>query len=888
MLRRIGVRISIYVCTSLLISSLLCTASLAAGFPPQDAIPISVPVYLDNRKLGMAQMLAMPDPQISYVQTTHLLAMLKSLVPEERLKALESAATNGFINLKDGTKGGVVLRFDEILIALVVTIPAESKRVQSLRARRDFDLSNKIITPPSPVSAYLNFFGAQDYVNRSLRSEDVGRQPYRMSIDGALNVNGLVLENSVDYIENEPRPWQRGDTRLVHDLPDHAVRTALGDLSYPVEGFQSFQPILGLTVARNFDLQPYRITEPTGRTSFFLNSPSRVEIYVNDRKVQTLQLGAGPYNISDFPIVNGSNNVKLVITDATGRVEVRKFDIVTDANLLAAGLHKFAYNIGYVSSTVDRERQYDFRQPVLSVFHRYGLTDSVTLGGNLQADRQQQMAGFDATVGSKWGVLRADLAGSRLESGDSGFAWQTQYQITDHGKVEDDGTFAGTKNFTLLADYRSATFAPLGLLLPENASSYQLVARYTQQWSPTFNFGIGGSYKIGRGDQSDDWKYSLSLNKKLVASIHINLNAERRASEGYGAFVSLSWSPQDSRHSINSSYDSFSKTARTDWNYAQEGRSASMSASAGAVRTADRYDTSGTVTYFGERGQVTANHDIVTPFGNDDGSPAAVEARSELRFASAIVYSGGRLALSRPVGNSFAIIAPDPSIEDYPIGINPQGRREEERTYEATTDRWGPTVLPDLTPYLYRTVRIDASSLPPGYDAGDSTYTFYPTYRSGTFVRLGSDANVLLDGTLQYKDKTPVALQAGTISLAGQLDAASETFFTNRAGRFRIEKLKPGQYVMRLYRFPGVSLPLTVPEGAAGPTQAGILTLPATLDEDDTFTPASPPKRKTGHLPESVAPVAAEELMPAPRTAPRQEVDRASTPLSPGQKDNRP
>ena len=126
---------------------------------------------------------------------------------------------------------------------------------------------------------------------------------------------------------------------------------------------------------------------------------------------------------------------------------------------------------------------------------------------------------------------------------------------------------------------------------------------------------------------------------------------------------------------------------------------------------------------------------------------------------------------------------------------------------------------------------MDASSLPPGFDAGEGAYTFYPTYRSGTFVRLGSDANVLLDGTLLYKDKTPVALQAGSINLVGQPEAAAATFFTNRAGRFRIEKLKPGRYVMQLYSIPGTTLPLTIPENAAGPVQAGVLTLPVAAEE---------------------------------------------------------
>lgn len=810
---------------------LSCATSLAADFLPREAVPISVPLYLDQRQMGMVQMLIMPNAAESYVQVVPVLAALKDRVPEDKLQAMASAAAQGFIGLNDGAKGGVDLRFDEIRIALVVTIPSESKKLRSLRARRDFDVSDRIVTPPSAASAYLNVFGAQDYVDSDRPSQIEGRQPFRMSIDGALNMNGWVLESSGDYIENDSRPWRRGDTRLVHDLPDGMIRTALGDLSYPVEGFQSFQPMLGLTVARNFDLQPYRVSEPTGRTSFFLNSPSRVDIYVNDRKVQTLRLDSGPFDIIDFPVVNGSNDVRLVITDATGRVEVKTFDIVSDANLLAAGLHKFAYNAGFTSTTVNRKKQYDFDQPVLSAFHRYGLTDNFTLGGNLQADRNQLMTGIDATVGGKWGVLRTDVAGSRLDGGDDGFAWQTQYQIVDRGRAGDNGRFKGTRNFTLLASYRSEHFAPLGVLQPANVSSYQVTARYSQQWSPTVSLGVGGGYRIGRADQRDDWNYSLSLNKRLSASIHLGVSLQERAIEGHGLFVSLGWTPRDSRHSVHSSHDSFSKTTRTDWNYAQEGRAQSISAAAGIVRTQDRYDSSGSVTYYGQRGEATASHDIVTPFDKSDDSSGATESRSELRFASAVVYAGGHVALSRPVSNSFVMFAPDPSIKNYPIGVNPQGRRSEERTYEVTTDSWGPVVLPNLTPYLYRSVRVDASNLPPGFDAGDSTYTLYPTYRSGTLVRLGSDANVLLDGTLQYKDKTPVALQAGSISLVDQSGTTPETFFTNRAGRFRIEKLKPGRYVLQLYNLPDVTLSLTIPENAAGPTPAGILTLPVTPDE---------------------------------------------------------
>ncbi len=90
---------------------------------------------------------------------------------------------------------------------------------------------------------------------------------------------------------------------------------------------------------------------------------------------------------------------------------------------------------------------------------------------------------------------------------------------------------------------------------------------------------------------------------------------------------------------------------------------------------------------------------------------------------------------------------------------------------------------------------------------------------------------MLLDGTLQYPDGSPVALQAGSITSVTDANIAPP-FFTNRAGRFRIEKLKPGAYEMELFSFPGAIIPVTIPENAAGPTQAGMLTLPAGPDEE--------------------------------------------------------
>lgn len=799
----------------------------AADFPPLDALPLSVPFYLEGRLRGMVQMLVTPDPRGSYVLAAPVLEALRPVLAEDKIEALEAQVAQGFLRLRHGVAGGVILNFDQVLLAVVATIPTESRKLQPLRARAQFDAATGPVTPQSAISAYLNVRGSQDYVERAFPGQERGRQPLRMSVEGAVNLRGWVLEGSADYSERDAiRSWARGDIRLVHDWPEAAIRAAAGDLSYPVEGFQSFQPMLGITVARNFDLQPYRVTEPTGQASFFLKSASRVDVLVNGQRVRTLQLEAGPYSIADFPVVGGSNDVTLAITDATGRVEIKTLQVVSDINLLAAGLHKYAYSAGVIARADARARVYDTHRPVLSAFHRHGVSDRLTLGANLQATRGQQIVGLDVAAGQAWGVLRADVAASRIAGAGSGLAWRLQYQKIDNARTGDDGGFRGTRNFSLLTGYRDRKFAPLGTVPSDNASAYEFAARYSWQASPSRSIGVSASYRSLRERQPDDWGIGVTLSERLARGIHLGLNLGARQAEGFGIFLTLSWTDPASRHSASGSYDSTTHTARADWNYAQDGRSETFSASAGAVRAEHGVAATGNVAYFGNRGELAARHDLASTRRENEAARGATESRSQLRFATALVHSDGYLAFARPVSNSFALFVPAAAIASYPLGINPRGRAGSETAYEARTDGPSPVAIPDLTPYYYRSFRIDASRLPPGFDAGESRYTVYPGYRSGTVVRLGSEANVMLDGTLVFRDGTPVALQAGSVRPLADPGALPQAFFTNRAGRFRIDKLKPGRYAMQLFRFPGAAVPLEIPEGAVGPTPIGVLVLP--------------------------------------------------------------
>ena len=109
------------------------------------------------------------------------------------------------------------------------------------------------------------------------------------------NVMGWVLEGKTDVLEAGDPGFQRGDVRLVRDDPANALRYIAGDITVPVSGaFQALVPLGGISVSRNFSLQPYRITASDGNAS---GSPAGLRLASSSRwrlSVSSMSRSASP------------------------------------------------------------------------------------------------------------------------------------------------------------------------------------------------------------------------------------------------------------------------------------------------------------------------------------------------------------------------------------------------------------------------------------------------------------------------------------------------------------------------------------------------------------------------------------------------------------------
>lgn len=818
---------------------------------PQGPQQIPVAFFVNGQEQGQLIVLLTPGstPAVR-IQAAPFLTKAAGLVRPEILPKLQTAVdAEGNLSLEALRENGLEAVFDERRLELQIQVPPAQRARNVIGGQPGLPPEAKNALAPSAISGFVNLRGGQDIL-WSGTTAATGRQPFRLSLEGALNVKGWVLEGYADFTEQADPLWVRGDLRLVRDDPAHAIRYLVGDLSLPVTGYETSIPMFGVTVARNFSLQPYLVTRPINDFQFFLEQPSRVEVYTNGRLIQVLTLPAGPQDIRDLPLTVGINDVQLVITDPVGRVQRLDFSTAVGGNLLAPGLQQFAYSLGFPSRYELGNRNYDWDRPVLTLSHRWGVTPNLTVGGYFQGDIDQQLIGLEGTIATAIGNFAVDTAISRANEVGTDMATRLRYEYTQPLYRN-----PAQRTFGFALEYRGANFTTLAttrlldqttnqdlrdLILVDdprldrnldslnlnNDVALDLTAYYSQRlfWDLTGRLNL--RYQIGR-TVPDAYEVALGLARSFRngfgVSVTLSQSVDQMGQDEQRAFIYLSWVLPRQRQTIQASTDirSTARPAnRLTWNYSSNRTVAGLNASVTLNTFEDDYIWSGNLAYTGYRAQMELFQDVDFPRGQGE-----LQNLTRFTFGTSLVFAGGQFGWSRPVTNSFALVSRRQTLQRQRVGVTYGSGND----YIARADALGGAVVPDLQAYRVSTLRIEAPNLPLGYEMGQDTFNLLPTYRSGTLIRVGTAATVFLRGTLLDVDGQPVSLQAGEVRSLTSADWQPATLFTNRIGRFGLAGFQPGRYELRLFSNAQAVIQFEIPPGKTGVYDVGELRSPVPL-----------------------------------------------------------
>lgn len=176
---------------------------------------------------------------------------------------------------------------------------------------------------------------------------------------------------------------------------------------------------------------------------------------------------------------------------------------------------------------------------------------------------------------------------------------------------------------------------------------------------------------------------------------------------------------------------------------------------------------------------------------------SAVQKKSTIKTTainagSSLVCADKTLAISKPIRDSFIIIAPNEYIKEQKLLINPTSSDT-----VARASYLRPAVLP-ISSYKNTMLHITSDGSMAGQMFENESIKVSSTHKSGSVVKLGDAPTHILEGRFVDQDNQPIKLQGGLLIDYKSAKRPCYSFFTDERGRFQLIGVPDGEYGVKL------------------------------------------------------------------------------------------
>ena len=574
----------------------------------------------------------------------------------------------------------------------------------------------------------------------------------------------------------------RLDTTWAYSNPQTLLTYRAGDLISG--GLAWTRPVRlgGVQMQRNFALRPDLVTLPLPNISGSAAVPSTLDVYVNNVRTHSQEVPAGPYNISNVPVLSGSGTARVVVRDAAGRQTETSLPFYTSPTLLKEGLVDFSVEAGLPRVLYGTASSSYVESPIGSASLRGGLHDRLTVEAHAEGggDLLNGGLGMVANLGSL-GVLSMAGSGSRF---DHAFGFQSY--VAYHKQFSAFNIYASSsRTFGAYNDLASATAYSIPDLAAPPSAKYPLRALTNIRPPKSLdNISIGfplpfdqSSLNFGflhqvleDGTRSGIVNVSYSRPIFNNGSLFLMAFADISDKKNLGVFVGLSMSlgrSASNREKI---------VASTEISSTRSGTNVTVSAAKTIQPIPGSYgwqlrDSEGSTPYRSAaasyRSSVAHFDGYVNQVGSNTG--ASIQAQG------AIASMGGGVFFGNRIDDAFAVVDAGASDVDVLYENRPAGR----------TNAQGKLLIPSLRSYQKNKIAIDTRDLPVDADAPLTQDVVSPMDRGGTLVSFGVKTDIQAAVVIVLgKNGKPIAPGS-----QGRLEGADEPFVIGYDGRAYIRGL---------------------------------------------------------------------------------------------------
>ncbi len=657
---------------------------------------------------------------------------------------------------------GVTYSFDETTLTLSLTAAPAILPVRTI----DFaPRTQPRVERPKDTSAFLNYrvgYTADD----DSRSWDAQNQ-------AGVRVGDVLFLTDTSYTKTPAESsFVRLQSSATYDRRGTMQRAVLGDVFASTGDLGGAVNLGGASFSKVYRIDPYFRVHPLASLSGLVAKPSEAQIYLDGMLLRTEKLAPGGFALKNLDYYGGASRVTVVIRDPFGREERFAAPFYFTDALLRKGLHEYSYNAGFLRENfgVQSNRYGAF---AFSAFHNYGVSDAVTAGFRAEGGDGMANLGPQATVlVDEAGVVTASLSGS---------------YDRDRG-----GGVAGLLSYAYQDNTTSARVFARGF-----SKGYAVLATSDATQRPRYDAGAGAGYGTprlgsisidlaasathgGPGRRSAALTYSRRIAERvtLFASYRKTRDAASTDEIFAGATCNLSRDVSVSG-SVTRADGATTETVQAQ-KYVPAGEGYGFRAQADRTDGGDEPGTG-----FNPFVQYNARYAVLTGeyrgrFADRGGSRSTYQ----LSASGGIAAVGGVVGLSRPVTDSFGVVAVD-NLADVRVFVSNQemGR----------TDAKGRLFVPALGSYYENQVSIEDKDIPIDFTVDEIVKYVSPPLRSGSVIRFGVRKFQAVTGQLSLRAGEAVR-PAEYLEVRLALPGKDVVFPTGKKGEFYLENVPPGTY----------------------------------------------------------------------------------------------
>lgn len=499
------------------------------------------------------------------------------------------------------------------------------------------------------------------------------------------------------------------DTYWQKDYPDQLMSLVIGDAQSAAFSWARSTRISGISLSKNYNLQPYRVVTPLLKFKGESILPSTVDLFIDGLKQNTQSISPGQFEIQSKPTLNGAGNAQLVITDINGEQKTLSFKLYGTKSLLQKGLDEWSFNLGVTKLDYATASFHYDDQPLFNGNYRYGLNAHTTVELHSELSPQLGLLGTGVVqqLGTRGGVVNAAYAYSQHQE-DQGGLYQLGYSWSSRNFNFSYNTFKQRGTYTDIAGL-------MGYAFPEKMDQVYL-GFYTR-------FGqFGGSYIAQRyaldhtSSRYASFTWSQTFQSHANLSLSYNYNIEQRQNEIYLGF-SFPWAQ---RKSVTVSTQNTAGRQQSSATFMQS-INQDRGGWGGQLRV-NQYDDG--QNYLGRLGYLGNSSEMAIELQQSQFSGQQQTAISASLDGS-LLWMGGQFAPMRRSLGAFALVSTS-GIPHVPVML-------ENRNVGYTNDQ-GFLLVNSLNAYQHNKLSIDTLKLPLDLQIKETQLDGVPRQSSGILV----------------------------------------------------------------------------------------------------------------------------------------------------------